>query len=102
LGIGFAKLAKGCILPCGKKGLKAQRIKVDANREKPKEKNLQMLRPGIPEKAIKGFSTRNGGTHKIRKSRPSWRIRGLIMSQPIRFMGMQQYDTTIQLVTTPG
>jgi hypothetical protein len=25
-----------------------------------------MLRPGIPEKAIKGFSTRKDGTHKIK------------------------------------
>jgi hypothetical protein len=34
---------------------------------KPKEQNLQMLCPGIPEKAIKGFSTRNKGTHKNNK-----------------------------------
>jgi hypothetical protein len=26
-GIGFAKLVKGCTLPSGKKGLKAQRVK---------------------------------------------------------------------------
>jgi hypothetical protein len=32
LGIGFAKLAKGCTLPCGKKGLKAQRVKVAGKR----------------------------------------------------------------------
>jgi hypothetical protein len=31
-GIGFAKLAKGCTLPCGKKGLKAQRVKVASKR----------------------------------------------------------------------
>jgi hypothetical protein len=32
LGIGFAKLVKGCTLPCGKKGLKAQRVKVVGKR----------------------------------------------------------------------
>jgi hypothetical protein len=47
-----------------------------------------MLCPGIPEKSIKGFSARNGGTHKIIKSRLGWRIGGLITSQPIRSMGM--------------
>jgi hypothetical protein len=31
-GIEFAKLAKGCTLPCGKKGLKAQRVKVAGKR----------------------------------------------------------------------
>jgi hypothetical protein len=31
-GIGFAKLAKGCTLPCGKKGLKAQRVKIAGKR----------------------------------------------------------------------
>jgi hypothetical protein len=56
--------------------------------KKIKEKNLQILRPGIPEKVIKHFSARNKGTHKIIKSRPSWRIGGLITSQPIRSMGM--------------
>jgi hypothetical protein len=47
---------------------------------KAKEQNLQMLRPGIPEKAIKGFSATKRGTRKIKKSRPSWRIGGLITS----------------------
>jgi hypothetical protein len=55
--------------------------------KKPKEQNLQMLHPGILEKAIKGFSARNGGTHKIIKSRPIWKIGGLITTQPIRSMG---------------
>jgi hypothetical protein len=49
--------------------------------------NLEMLRPGIPEKAIKGFSARNKRTRKSNKTRPSQRIGGLITSQPIRFMG---------------
>ena len=31
-GIGFAKQAKGYTLPCGKKGLKAQRVKEDGKR----------------------------------------------------------------------
>jgi hypothetical protein len=30
--------------------------------------NLEMLRPGIPKKAIKGFSTRKEGTHKKDKT----------------------------------
>jgi hypothetical protein len=47
-----------------------------------------MLRLGIPEKVIKGFSARKRGTHKIIKSRPSWRIGDLITSQPIKSMGM--------------
>jgi hypothetical protein len=33
-----------------------------------------MLHLGILEKEIKCFSTRNKGTHKNNKSRPSWRI----------------------------
>jgi hypothetical protein len=54
----------------------------------PKEQNLHMLRPGTPEKAIKGFLARNKGPIKIIKSRPTWRIGGLIMSQPIMSMSM--------------
>jgi hypothetical protein len=45
-----------------------------------KEQSPHMLCSGIPEKAIKDFSARNIGTHKIIKSRPSWRIGGLITS----------------------
>jgi hypothetical protein len=30
--IRFSKLAKGCTLPCGKRGLKAQRVKVAGKR----------------------------------------------------------------------
>jgi hypothetical protein len=70
------------------KGLKAQRVKVDGKRKTPKEQKLHMLCPRISEKSIKGLSTRNKGTHKIIKSKPGWRIGGLIMSQPIRIMGM--------------
>jgi hypothetical protein len=70
------------------KGLKAQRVKVAGKRKMPKEQKIHMICPRIPKKSIKGFSTRNKGTHKIIKSRPSWRIGGLIMSQPIRLMGM--------------
>jgi hypothetical protein len=61
-------------------GAKGPEGKISWKKIKSKEQNLQMLRPGIPKKSIKGFSTRNGGTHKIIKSRPSWRIGGLIMS----------------------
>jgi hypothetical protein len=57
--------------------------KIKSKRTKPSDAS-----PRDPEKAIKGFSARNGGTHKIIKSRPSWRIGGLITSQPIRSMGM--------------
>jgi len=46
-----------------------------------------MLRPRIPEKAIKGLSARNKRDLENNKTRPSQRIGGLITSQPIRFMG---------------
>jgi hypothetical protein len=49
--------------------------------------NLEMLRPGIPEKAIKSFSARNKRDPVNNKTRPSQRMGGLITSQPIRFMG---------------
>jgi hypothetical protein len=46
-----------------------------------------MLRPGIPEKEIKGFSIRNKRDPKNNKTRPNQSIGGLITSQPIRSMG---------------
>jgi len=46
-----------------------------------------MLRPGIPEKAIKGLSVRNKRYPEIDKQDLIKRIGGLITSQPIRFMG---------------
>jgi hypothetical protein len=47
-----------------------------------------MLRPGIPEKAIKSLSARNKrDPRKINKQDLIMRIGGLITSQPIRFMG---------------
>jgi hypothetical protein len=46
-----------------------------------------MLRPGIPEKAIKGLSARNKRDPKNNKQDLVKRIGGLITSQPIRFMG---------------
>jgi hypothetical protein len=46
-----------------------------------------MLHLGIPEKAIKGFSTRNKRAPKNNKQDLVKRIGGLITSQPIRFMG---------------
>jgi hypothetical protein len=61
-------------------GAKGPEGKSSWQKIKAKEQNLQMLRPRILEKAIKGFSARNRGTHKIIKSRPSWRIGGLITS----------------------
>ena len=51
-----------------------------------------MLRPGILEKAIKGLSARNKGDPENNKQDLVKRIGGLIMSQPIRFMGTYQYD----------
>jgi hypothetical protein len=35
-GIGICHTRKGCTLPCGKKGLKAQRVKVVGKIKKPK------------------------------------------------------------------
>jgi hypothetical protein len=46
-----------------------------------------MLHPGIPEKAVKILSARNKRDLKNNKTRPTKRIGGLIMSQPIRSMG---------------
>jgi hypothetical protein len=46
-----------------------------------------MPRPGIPEKAIKGLSAIRGTRRKITKQDLAKRIGGLIMSQPIMFMG---------------
>jgi hypothetical protein len=46
-----------------------------------------MLRPGIPEKAIKSLSARNKRDPENNKQDLAKRIGGLIMSQPIRFMG---------------
>ena len=52
LGIGIGHAMKGCTLPCGKKGLKAQRVLI--------VETFEMLRPGILEKAVKSFSVRKG------------------------------------------
>jgi hypothetical protein len=46
-----------------------------------------MLRPGIPEKAIKSLSTKNKRDPENNKQDLAKRIGGLITSQPIRFMG---------------
>jgi hypothetical protein len=46
-----------------------------------------MLRPGIPEKAIKSLSVRNKRDLENNKQDLVKRIGGLITSQPIRFMG---------------
>jgi len=46
-----------------------------------------MLRPGIPEKAIKSFSARHKRDAENNKQDLVKRIGGLTMSQPIRFMG---------------
>jgi hypothetical protein len=46
-----------------------------------------MLRPRIPEKAIKSLSARNKGDLENNKQDLIKRIGGLITSQPIRFMG---------------
>jgi hypothetical protein len=60
LGIGIGYARKGCTLPCGKKGLKAQRVKVAWQELKANVETFEMLRPGIPEKAVKSFSVRKG------------------------------------------
>ena len=47
-----------------------------------------MPRPGIPEKAIKGLSAKHKrDPRKITKQDLAKRIGGLIISQPIMFMG---------------
>jgi hypothetical protein len=46
-----------------------------------------MPRPGIPEKAIKSLSARNKRDPENNKQDLAKRIGGLIMSQPIKFMG---------------
>jgi hypothetical protein len=46
-----------------------------------------MLRPGIPEKAIKSLSARNKRDPENNKQDLAKRIWGLITSKPIRFMG---------------
>jgi hypothetical protein len=46
-----------------------------------------MLRPGIPEKSIKILSVRNKRDPENNKQDLAKRIGGLIMRQPIRFMG---------------
>jgi hypothetical protein len=46
-----------------------------------------MLRPGIPEKAIKSLLVRNKRDPKNNKQDLVKGIGGLITSQPIRFMG---------------
>jgi hypothetical protein len=48
-----------------------------------------MLLPGILEKAIKGLSTRKMRDLENNKTIPNQRIGGLIMSQPIRSMGVR-------------
>jgi hypothetical protein len=60
-------------------GAKGREGKSKLVKDKSLRTNLEMLRPGIPEKAIKGFSTRN----KRGKTRPQ----RIITSQPIRSMG---------------
>jgi hypothetical protein len=48
-----------------------------------------MLRPGIPEKAIKGLSIRNKrDPKKITKQDLTKRMGGLITSRPIMFIGI--------------
>jgi hypothetical protein len=46
-------------LPCGKKGLKAKRVKV-VGKIKSQDETFEMLHPRITEKAIEGFSVRKG------------------------------------------
>jgi hypothetical protein len=46
-----------------------------------------MLHPGIPEKEIKSLLARNKRDLENNKQDLVKRIGGLIMSQPIRFMG---------------
>jgi hypothetical protein len=46
-----------------------------------------MLRPGVPEKAVKASQQETRGTHENNKTRPTQRIGGFITNQPIRSMG---------------
>jgi hypothetical protein len=46
-------------LPCGKKGIKAHRVKVVGKSQKPL-KTFEILHPWIPDKEIKIFSLRKG------------------------------------------
>jgi hypothetical protein len=44
------QIFKGCTLPCGKKGLKAQRVKVAGKRYKPKNETSRCFAQGSPRK----------------------------------------------------
>jgi hypothetical protein len=52
-------------------GAKRPEGKSSCQKIEAKELNLEMLCPGIPEKAVKSFSARNRGTHKNNKTTPS-------------------------------
>jgi hypothetical protein len=69
-------------------GAKGPEGKSELVKDKSLRINLEMLRPGVPEKAIKGFQQEIRGTQKNNKTRPNQGIEGLITSQPIRFMGI--------------
>jgi hypothetical protein len=70
-------------------GAKGPKGKSKLVKDKSLRINLEMLRPGIPEKAIKKASQQETrGTRKDNKTRPNQRIGGLIISHPIRFMGI--------------
>jgi hypothetical protein len=53
--------SKGLYLSLWEEGAKGPEGKSSWKKLKAKRSNLEMLRPGIPEKAIKGFSARKRG-----------------------------------------
>jgi hypothetical protein len=78
---------RDCTLPHGKKGLKAQRVKVAWRKDKILSFTFEMIHPRIPEKEVKRFSTINRGPTKIITQGVSLGIGGLITSQPIMIIG---------------
>jgi hypothetical protein len=69
-------------------GAKGPGGKSSRQKLKAKEETFEMLRPGIPEKSMKGFSVRKGNLQNNNPQGISWWMGGLIMSRPIRTMGM--------------
>jgi hypothetical protein len=85
----WVDLFSGLHLTSWEEGAKGPEGKSKLVKDKSLRINLEMLRPWIPEKAIKIFSARNKrDPKKNNKTRPNQRIGGLITSQPIRFMGI--------------
>jgi hypothetical protein len=80
--------SKGLYLTLWEEGAKGPKGKSSWQKIKAKRTKPSDASPKDPRESNKRLSARNGGTHNIIKSRPSWRIGVLITSQPIRSMGM--------------